>query len=312
MKLISFLTLFSAFLFAGFQANGQSERTSGAAGVLKAGMAKTDITPEIPVKLYGYASRKTLSEGVHDKLYARAVVFESNGKKIVMISTDIGSYTDTLYSVISKAMTDNYGIKDSEFFLSAIHSHSSPVVSLNPERIGENNVQYTKSLEKKLVDLVGVALKNLAPVSYGSGVGYSPVGSNRREQAADGSIVLGRNPYGPTDKEVLVLKLAGSDGKPVGAVFDYATHATSLGPANMLISGDVLGISEQFVERYLDNNIITPVFAGASGNIDPWYRILPSFNSDNGWIPETVLLGTLLGEEVVHVFNDIETMEPTA
>jgi len=104
--------------------------------------------------------------------------------------------------------------------------------------------------------------------------------------------------------------MTAQDGKPVGAIFDYATHATSLGPGNMLISGDLLGISEQFVEQILGKDFVSPVFAGASGNIDPWYRILPTFNTENGWIPETVLLGTMLGEEVVHVFRDIQTTLP--
>jgi hypothetical protein len=141
----------------------------------------------------------------------------------------------------------------------------------------------------------------------GVGRGYSPVGSNRRERQADGSIRLGRNPYGPTDKEVLVIKLATPDGTPVAALFDYATHATSLGPRNLQISGDVLGLAAQFTEKILGPGVTAPVFAGASGNIDPWYRVLPSFDTENGWIPEPVLLGTLLGEEVVHVLRDIKT-----
>ncbi len=70
--------------------------------LLRAGIARIDITPDIPVMLYGYASRKTPSEGIHDHLYARAVAFEKGGRKLVMISTDLGSYTDTLYSVIKK------------------------------------------------------------------------------------------------------------------------------------------------------------------------------------------------------------------
>ena len=182
--------------------------------------------------LYGYASRKTPSEGIHDHLFARAVVFENSGKKLVMVSTDIGSYTDTLYAVIKKSIMEKFGLKDSEFFLAAIHSHSSPVVSLDLKKMHENNVQYTQSLQQKLITVVGDALKNLKPVNTGAGVGYSPVGSNRREMTADGSIMLGRNPYGPTDKEVLVFKMTDPDGKPVGAIFDYATHATSLGPDN--------------------------------------------------------------------------------
>jgi neutral ceramidase len=306
------LLLLAAFIMTCISVAGQADKSSAKAGILKAGIAKTDITPDIPVMLYGYASRKTPSTGVHDHLYARAVAFESGGRKLVMVSTDIGSFTDTLYSVIKKSMMDKYGLKESEFFLAAIHSHSSPVASLDPSKIDGSNVQYTKSLHQKLVAVVGEALKNIKPVSIGSGVGYSPVGSNRRETTSEGSVTLGRNPYGPTDKEVLVLKMTDADGKPTGAIFDYATHATSLGPDNYLISGDVLGISEQFVEQILGNNTVTPVFAGASGNIDPWYRILPTFNTENGWIPETVLLGTLLGEEVVHVFNDIKNTVPAA
>jgi hypothetical protein len=51
---------------------------------------------------------------------------------------------------------------------------------------------------------------------------------------------------------------------------------------------------------------VAPAFAGASGDIDPWYRVLPEFNSTNGWIPEPVLLGTLLGQEVAHVLRKIQ------
>jgi hypothetical protein len=36
--------------------------------------------------------------------------------------------------------------------------------------------------------------------------------------------------------------------------------------------------------------------------------VLPGFNNEPGWIPEPVLLGTLLGEEVVHVYRDIDNL----
>ena len=75
-------------------------------------------------------------------------------------------------------------------------------------------------------------------------MGYSPVGSNRRETDSDGSVTLGRNPYGPTDKEVLVMKISSDNGKSIGALYNFATHASSLDPANLKISGDILGISE--------------------------------------------------------------------
>ena len=300
-----FVVLFTCLFF-----NGQSIIAKGKGEVLSVGIAKIDITPDIPVKLYGYSSRKTLSEGVHDQLYARAVVFESSRNKVVLVSSDLGSYGGEVFTIIQKSILDKFNLKESELFLSTIHSHSTPILSLNKEKGDPNNIQYTETLNQKLLTVVAEAFKNMKPVQTGVGAGSSPVGSNRREMKPDGSITLGRNPYGPTDKEVLVMKILTPEGTPIGALYDYATHATSLGPGNMQISGDVLGISAQFVEKILGKDAVSPVFAGASGNIDPWYRVLPEFNTEPGWIPETVLLGTLLGEEVIHVFRNIKEVKP--
>jgi hypothetical protein len=74
-----------------------------------------------------------------------------------------------------------------------------------------------------------------------------------------------------------------------------------------LISGDVHGLAEQFVETYLGGGTVAPGFAGPSGNVDPWYRVRPGFRTTNGWIPEPVLQGTLLGEEVVRVTEEMGT-----
>ena len=298
MKLIKISLVIVAFAIS-LLLSGQDPKE----GTLRAGIAKIDITPDIPVKLYGYASRTAPSEGVHDQLYARAIVFENEGKKFVLVSSDLGSYGSEVVTTFRKSILEKYNLKESELFLSAIHSHSSPVLTLNKE--SPNNIKYTETLNQKLLTLIGEAYKNLKPVQTGIGTGYSPVGSNRREMRPDGSINLGRNPYGPTDKEVLVMKVETADGIPLAGIYDYATHATSLGPANLMVSGDVLGISAQFVEKIIGKNLIAPVFAGASGDIDPWYRVLPGFNTESGWIPEPVLLGTLLGEEVVHVFRNI-------
>jgi neutral ceramidase len=289
---------------------GQAARSDVNAGVLHAGIAKIDITPSIPVKLYGYSSRKAYSEGIHDPLSARVVAFENSGKKFILVSTDLGSFGSEVFPVIQKNVLDKFGLKDSELFISTIHSHSAPVLSLDLETGDPNNIEYTKTLQQKLITVISEALAKMKTVQTGLGSGSSPVGSNRREMKPDGSITLGRNPYGITDKEVLVMKIADPDGTPFGAIYDYATHSTSLGPSNLNVSGDVLGLSAQFVEKILGKDVITPVFAGASGNIDPWYRVLPGFNTEPGWIPEPVLLGTMLGEEVVHVFRGIKEVAP--
>jgi len=276
-------------------------------GVLRAGIAKIDITPEKPVRMSGYSGRKELSDGVHDPLSIRVVVFENSGKRLVLVSSDIIGFGRT-YEYFQKAIADEFNLEQSELFLSGIHTHSAPTPTLDKERVHPNNVEYTEGLKPKLIKVIREALDSMSPVQIGAGIGYSPVGMNRRMTTPDGPVTLGCNPYGPTDKEVLVIKLARPNGTPIGALFDYACHATSLGPRNLKISGDVLGLAAQFTEKILGNGLIAPEFAGASGNIDPWFRVLPAFNTEPGWIPEPVLLGTLLGEEVVHIFRDIKEL----
>ena len=280
----------------------------GCAGELQAGLSKVDITPSQPVRMAGYESRKEPSQGVHDPLGALALAIEKDGQHLVLVSLDsLGFYNNTA-EPFRRAILEACQLKPSELFLCAIHTHSAPTLGMDPDKISPANVAYTKELQNKLVEVVGAALKNLAPIQASLCFGSSPVGVNRREVVQESStgskIVLGRNPLKMTDREVQVLKLArpGQD-KLAGAVFVYETHSTSLGPRNYLISGDIHGIAEQFLENYFGSSIVAPGFAGASGNIDPWVRVLPDFRTNNGWIPEPVLLGTMLGEEVARVLE---------
>ncbi len=281
---------------------------------LKAGVARIDITPEKPVTLSGYASRKGLSTGVHDPLSARVLAFEAGGKRLVLVSVDIIGFYAGTDEYLRSALLKEFNLQPSELFLCGIHTHAAPTPTIDRERGNASNVEYMESLRGKLLDGVRQALDKMQPANIGLGVGYCPVGSNRRElrvsDKGETSIALGRNPNGVTDKEVLVMKVARPDGAPVAVAFDYATHGTALGYDNYTISGDVPGLAEQFVEKIVGSDVVAPVFVGASGNIDPWYRVLPGFNTEPGWVPEPVLLGTFLGEEVVHVYRGIKQTCP--
>jgi hypothetical protein len=256
---------------------------------LRAGAARIDITPDKPVNMSGYAGRKGLSTGVHDPLSARAVAFEASGKRLVLIATDIIGFYEEVGGVIRQAIQAECNLQPSELFLCGIHTHAAPTPTLDRERAHANNVEYTEGLKLKLIEVARKALASMEPVKLGVGVGSCPVGGNRRElrvtEKGESSIVLGRNTYGTTDKEVLEVKVAKADGAPLAVMFDYATHGTALGTGNLTISGDVPGLAEQFVEKILGPDVIAPIFVGASGNIDPWFRVLNKINEEPGWIP---------------------------
>lgn len=277
---------------------------------LRAGVAQVDITPTQPCVLSGYAGRTNLSTGVHDPLSARAAAFEHGGKRLVLVSSDIIGFYKGMAEHLRGAVLGACKLKPEELMLAAIHTHAAPTPSLEAGKTHPNNVAYTKKLRAQLITVVQEAINQLKPASVGVGVGASPVGVNRREAVTDSKgqrqIKLGRNPNGSTDRDVQVLQMRERAGTNARAVlFAYATHSTSLGSRNLAVSGDVHGLAEQFVEKHLGNGIIAPGFAGASGDIDPWFRVLPEIKTADGWIPEPVLLGTMLGEEVVHTAGRI-------
>jgi len=65
-----------------------SETTPDTPG-LAAGAAKVDITPPLTVPELGfYRARHTFFEGVHDPLYARALVVGDGEDRVALVSTD--------------------------------------------------------------------------------------------------------------------------------------------------------------------------------------------------------------------------------
>lgn len=298
------------WLVAGGMVSTGAAAQEGPGGPLRAGAAKVDITPDKPIQMAGYGSRKELSEGIHDPLSARAIAFEQDDRRLVLISCDLIGWYGEAAEILRKAIIEACGIQPSDLFLAAIHTHGGPSLATDEGRGHPHNVEYTKALPSKLVALAKEAFSRRAPVQVGFGTGASPVGVNRRETviAKDGraSVRLGRHPAGPRDPEVQVLKVSpAGGGDPLAVAFAYATHSTALGPKNLLITGDIHGLAEQFIEKHLGRGVIAPAFAGASGDIDPWVRILPRFETADGWIPEPVLMSTMLAQEAVVVANRI-------
>ena len=70
----------------------------------------------------------------------------------------------------------------------------------------ENNVAYTIDLENKIVDMIGQAVGNMQPASLSYGIGRAHFALNRREPT-DRGIKLGKNPAGPTDESVPILRV---------------------------------------------------------------------------------------------------------
>src|SRR5436190_23400887 len=78
---------------------------------LQVGMAKTDITPSTPIRLTGYAARKTESEGVEQKIYARAMaVGTGRGDASVLVTLDTMAIPRELTEGVAARLKERAGL----------------------------------------------------------------------------------------------------------------------------------------------------------------------------------------------------------
>ena len=273
-------------------------------GTLSAGTAKVNITPKTPIPMSGYASRKDPFKGVHDEIFARVVVFSDGVRKAAIISVDVIGFSHDFWKQITERLERETGIEQRCIMLCAVHNHGGPdtmVYNRNPD---PTIVAYVRVLEDTIVGAVREAAGNLKPARIGAGKGECLMNINRRARHPDGSIALGMNPYGPCDHEVGVVRIDDEKGATVSILINWPCHGTVLGPENYLITGDWPGSASRFVETKM-NNLIAPVTAGASGDINPIYGPHIDFEKAKWYSYGVDSIGMILGEEAMRVAGEI-------
>ena len=226
-----------------------------AAGALRAGVARIEITPRGPIWMAGYASRTHASTGVRQALWARAMAIdEGAGKPIVIVSTDLVGLQEEVAGEVADRVRRRYGIDRARLLLNSSHTHSGPVVwpglvSMFTLPAGEEERlrEYAARLTEDLVKVVGEAIADLAPAQFSYGAGQAGFAMNRREAGA-GGMKIGINSSGPSDHEVPVIRVAGRDGRIRAILFAYACHNTTLTGEFYEISGDYAGYAEAKLE----------------------------------------------------------------
>lgn len=239
---------------------------------LQAGSAVVDITPRTPCYLSGYASRDHAHEDVHDPISLRALYARGASGDGVLISADIIWFYEEIIERITPVLERELGVLPANVLFCGTHTHSAPVVG------GEHvNREWISVLEKQAVAAAAIAKTRLQEVTVKTGRGRCEIGINRREQKPSGEVVLGHNPDGPIDREVVVAGLDGADGKPVARICNFACHGVVLGPRNYRLSGDWPGTAASQIESDLDGAAYL-FLNGGSGNVNS--RIGPQDSFD--------------------------------
>ncbi len=276
-------------------------------GGLQAGAAKVQITPQTPIPMSGYGSRKDPFKGVHDDIYARAVVFSDGINKAAVISAEVIGFSHSFWEDCTNMISNETGIRREYIFLSAVHNHNGPTLNVYQEGESPAVTAYIKELKLKLTEVTAAAVKNLSPAAIGAGKGECLMNINRVASDGKGGIVLGRNPYRSCDHEAGVIKVSDASGKLISVLVNWPCHGVVLGPRNLYISGDWPGAASGYLENTLGDGVVAPMIIGASGDINPIYGPHIDFEVTSSYAYGKDAIGEDLGKEAIRVAENIRT-----
>jgi hypothetical protein len=253
----------SAFVF------GQEQQVN----VIQAGFSEIGITPEKPIVMSGYGGRDDPFKGVHDSIFARAMYLTQGNEEVLLITSDLIGHSHLHVARLKEMIQKETDIPEDKIFITASHNHGGPVngTYVSQEDLSEDVKAYIDMLHNKLM-LISVEAKNdIQPIRIGYDKGECKVNINRRAVFSEGEIWLGRNPDGPCDHDLDIIKFTDWEGELKAVHVNYPCHGTCTGPANYQLSGDWPGISAQMMKEKLGKDVTVMVTAGASANINPIY-----------------------------------------
>ena len=294
----------------------------------QAGAAKVDITPsaDAALPMSGYADRKEGFKGIHDHIYARAIVFGDGTRLAAIVSWELIGAPNGVWEELSERAAREAGVPREFLMLCAVHDHSAPAPFGMYGNDSPKSAAYTKQVEDATIEAIRKAKENLQPAKIGIGTGKAYVNINRREYSPDSGWWLGYNPEGPSDKTVSVLRFDTLSGRPIALLINYAVHAVVMGGQNYQISGDLAGATSRYVENYyrgkteeaprsdagaaiqlrreeMTNDVVAVWTSGPAGDQNP---VSMARGSDFTMVDA---LGQVLGEEAVRVAGAIHTTD---
>lgn len=253
-----------------------AQNTGRAGGTMEAGIARTDITPEGPIRLAGYGARaKSESDGVIHRLYAKALAFGSDDQgPSILITVDLLGIPGHITTKLAEQLSEKIGIDPANLVICASHTHGAPEVgnalnilqyrgkSFSDSLLALDHMvhisQYVHQLSQKLEDVALAAMEDRAPSYVAWGQGQAGFAKNRRAQG------------GPVDPALPLLRVTDVNGKLRAVLVNYACHGTTLNADVKKIHGDWMSEAQKIIEeKHPGVTAMIAIGCGADANPDP-------------------------------------------
>jgi hypothetical protein len=244
---------------------------------LQVGLAVRDVSPELPIRLAGYAARNRPADRQDHPLLAQGLALRNpSGERFVFVALDNCEVSGAFMEPILQECAAAYQLPPGAVAVVCSHTHSAPVLDetltdmAQPSAADRDQiVKYTQRLKAKLVEVVGAALADCQPSHLEYGLGRATFAMNRRVYRGD-QVVFGDNPDGPVDWDVPVLRIKGTNDTVRAIVFGYACHGTSVrsGDDWYVVSGEYMAYARAHLES-VQPGAVAVFFTGMGADSDP-------------------------------------------
>ncbi|HBL16371.1 MAG TPA: hypothetical protein DD417_06325 [Elusimicrobia bacterium] len=200
-----------------------------------AAAGKADITPDLEketVWLAGFGAKGRRPEGVHDPLYARAVVVSDGKRTAALVAVDLLGLYRADVEEIRRSLGWTGG--DRSLFLVATHTHSGPdTLGLWGRWLGVSGVD--RRYQRRVRETVAALVRDLASRMQEADLAYARADLDPRGLSRDL-----RDPV-VIDPELAALSLRDRKGKAIGSLVRWSCHPEALGRENRQVSADFPG-----------------------------------------------------------------------
>jgi hypothetical protein len=208
--------------------------------------------------LAGFAARQGVSQGIHDDLFARALVLANGEAVVALVSVDLLALPGDFIKRVRERIQRSTGIEPSSVMIASTHTHAGPVTIttfFNPEE--SVDAAYMDSLAEAVEQSVTNAWLARFPATVGVGVAkVDGVGVNRRSPDQR-----------PIDEQIGIIKVDDFNGRTHAVLINYSCHPTVLGPDNLLVTGDFPNFAIEEIERNIGPDGFAMFVNGTQGNI---------------------------------------------
>lgn len=234
---------------------------------------ESDITPPLGGFISGHYAN-VRGNDVVDKLYAKAVVIEDGDNIAALMVMDTVHIPGDARDAITKRVYEYTGIRPENVCICSNHTHAGAPVLSNPELECYEDATYKDVFLRLCADAIILAYKRLddATAKFGS-CNVEGIAFNRTFVLEDGTFVThgrGRKnikeSLGGIDTELGVLVFE-RDGKPIGAVTNYACHQCCMG-AIKGYSGDYSSIMSKKLKEYYGQDFVNVFVIGCAGDVN--------------------------------------------